>query len=574
MAPAHRASKLDPKRILLVKESNSVAKETTPTQRPSSTLKADDEYTAIPIPIPDTGFRPTLAQVPAFSPSPTTETMTSFATGSTLTHLAGSIVNRPSSLTSAQLSATGPLDLPPSPTRSVVNAASPLQRSFSSTVVGLLAVGSACLVLLIFILIRSCTRPKHRPRLTPSLPILDEEYLVDLESKESPIFGGKERLSPKIDSWITLDPAMSRPPRAAKFGVGAGVDDYTVSRSPRPQDKASYPDCMSVLPYSRTDRCTSLLEKGATSVYQAPYQHVQKAITQTIKRLSTMSSSLYPGTPLPCEVGIALGGQETPLTGDGYSVMSRSKSKNIKSKDYQIGQSYELAYDTLNVDSTSTVVCEHATTAPLLSAKGGRTRIKSSYYAPGIHSRISAIPTSMTTPGAGKKALHDKATEKPDSRQDKDRRSLTLALGLASPSINEIPLSPFTLYPDDSLSVVDQKESDEGCGATNSGHLPSSLTSDPGANLSTQLLSHSRGKSVGDTINASSLRLEGKTNASHESRIHDKPPRVPSPPPLPSLAQMAMEHHNREGFESYQSPTYSIYGLYGGERTSFGVMYR
>lgn len=395
---------------------------------------------------------------------------------------------------------------------------------------------------------------------------------MDLESKESPIFGGKERLSPKIHSCITLNPAMSWPPRAAKFGMGAGVDYYAVSRSPRPQDKASYSDCMSVLPYSRTDRCithSSLLEKRATPVYQAPYQHVQKAITQTIKRLSTMSSSLYPGTPLPCEVGIALGGQETPLTGDGYSVMARSKSKNIKSKDHQIGQSYELAYDNL----TSTVVCEHATTAPLSSAKGGRTRIKSSYYAPGIHSRISAIPTSMTTPAAGTKALHDKAMEKPDSRRDKDRQSLTRALGLASPSINEIPLSPFTLYPDDSLSVVDQKESDGGSGATNS---------DPGANLGALLLSdgshsHSRDKSVsslGDTIHASSLRLESKTNASHESRIQDKPPRVPSPPPLPSLAQMAMEHHNREGFESYRSPTYSIYGLYGDERTSFGMMYR
>lgn len=543
-------------------------------------------YAPIPAPIPDTGFRPTLAPVPDVQASETTTTSFTQSATSSKAHLP--------SLFTASFSATQPPTLLPSPTRlslsTAVNAASPLQpRSLSSTVIALLAVGSACLVLLFFIVIRSCTRQKRRPRLTPSLPILDDEYLEDLESKESPIFGGKERLSPKIDSWITLDPcfhnseystlssALSRPARAAKFGTGTNAD---VSRSPRPQEKASYSVCMSTLPYSRADHdatASSFLEKRATSTYQAPYQQVQKAITQTIKRLSTMSSSLYPGTPLHnCEVGIALGGQETPLTGDGYSVMARSRVKSLKSKDYQIGQSHALAYDAVECDSTSTVVCEQATTAPPSSAQGGRTRIKSSYYAPGIYSRISAIPTSMTTPTTSMKALRGQAMEKPEFERDKNRRSLTRALGLASPSVNEAPLSPFTIYPDDSSSVLDHKEDD---GATNLDHLPSPLTSDPGVTLGTLLLSdelHSRDKSASPLcdILTSGLRLESGKNPSHESRIHDKPPRVPSPPPLPSLAQMAMEHHNREGFENYRSPTYSIYGLYGGDRKSFGGLYK
>ena len=543
-------------------------------------------YAPIPAPIPDTGFRPTLAPVPDVQASETTTTSFTQSATSSKAHLP--------SLFTASFSATQPPTLLPSPTRlslsTAVNAASPLQpRSLSSTVIALLAVGSACLVLLFFIVIRSCTRQKRRPRLTPSLPILDDEYLEDLESKESPIFGGKERLSPKIDSWITLDPcfhnseystlssALSRPARAAKFGTGTNAD---VSRSPRPQEKASYSVCMSTLPYSRADHdatASSFLEKRATSTYQAPYQQVQKAITQTIKRLSTMSSSLYPGTPLHnCEVGIALGGQETPLTGDGYSVMARPRVKSLKSKDYQIGQSHALAYDAVECDSTSTVVCEQATTAPPSSAQGGRTRIKSSYYAPGIYSRISAIPTSMTTPTTSMKALRGQAMEKPEFERDKNRRSLTRALGLASPSVNEAPLSPFTIYPDDSSSVLDHKEDD---GATNLDHLPSPLTSDPGVTLGTLLLSdelHSRDKSASPLcdILTSGLRLESGKNPSHESRIHDKPPRVPSPPPLPSLAQMAMEHHNREGFENYRSPTYSIYGLYGGDRKSFGGLYK
>ena len=557
-----------------------------PAQRVSS-ASAKETTPPIPAPIPDTGFRPTLAQVPDVQIS---ETTSSTSTTQSAASLPSSKARLPS------LSVTQPPILLPSPTRlslsTAVNAASPLQqRSLSSTVIALLAVGSACLVLLLFIVIRSCTRPKRRPRLTPSLPILNDEYLVDLESKESPIFGGKERLSPKMDSWITLDPcyhnseystlssALSRPARVAKFGTGTSADDCIVSRSPRPQEKASYSVCMSTLPYSRADHgatVSSLLEKRPTSIYQAPYQQVQKAITQTIKRLSTMSSSLYPGTPLRnCEVGIALGGQETPLTGDGYSVMARSRVKSLKSKDYQIGV---LAYDAVDGDSTSTVVCEHATTAPLSSAQGGRTRIKSSYYAPGIHSRISAIPTSVTTPTTSMKALHDKATEKLEFQRDKDRRSLTRALGLASPSVNEGPLSPFTLYPDDSLSVMDMDHKEED-GTTNLVHLSSPITSDPGVTLGTLLLSdesHSRDKGaspLGDTL-TSGLRLESGKNPSHESRIHDKPPRVPSPPPLPSLAQMAMEHHNREGYESYRSPTYSIYGLYGGDRKSFGGLYK
>jgi hypothetical protein len=51
----------------------------------------------------------------------------------------------------------------------------------------------------------------------------------------------------------------------------------------------------------------------------------------------------------------------------------------------------------------------------------------------------------------------------------------------------------------------------------------------------------------------------------------EKPPRVPSPPLLPSLAQMALAHDNPESFANYRSPTYSIYGLYDSERKSRAV---
>jgi len=60
--------------------------------------------------------------------------------------------------------------------------------------------------------------------------------------------------------------------------------------------------------------------------------------------------------------------------------------------------------------------------------------------------------------------------------------------------------------------------------------------------------------------------VTGKSSV--KKRVEDKPPRVPSPPPIPSLAQMALQHADPEGYADYHSPTYSIYGLYDGERKS------
>ncbi|KAK2466852.1 hypothetical protein APHAL10511_001110 [Amanita phalloides] len=521
----------------------------------SSSLAQD--YTTIPVPIPDISVRTTTAQVPISSSASMTASASVVPAPSvaSVTHLP------PLPITSFSLIQSP--SLPPRPAITAVNSASPFQRPVSSTTIALLAIGSACLVLFILILVRTCTRPKRHPRLMPSLPILDKQYLIDdLESKDSPIFGGKERLSPKIDSiqgWVNLnctsqESILSRPARAAKFGTNFflnGCDGYgDYSRSPRPQEKTSYSDT-NTLSYSRAD-CNKVSSQNG--IYQPPYQQVQNAITQTMKRLSAVSLSLYPSTPRPTgEVGIALSGQETPLTGDGYSVMARSRSKSLKAKECQVKQFFGLAYDTADVDFPNTVECHRVTAAPESLAQGGRTRIKSSYYIPGISLRVSTVPTSVTTSAD---ATKDRAAQKSDARRERDTRSLTRALGLASPSGYEMP------SPDDPLSD-----------AENSRTHPSPLISDPGANLGTLLLSESASP-PDDTLSVPSLRFEGGKTKSHESRIQDKPPRVPSPPPLPSLAQMAMEHHDREAFENYKSPTYSIYGLYGEERRSFGALYR
>jgi hypothetical protein len=70
------------------------------------------------------------------------------------------------------------------------------------------------------------------------------------------------------------------------------------------------------------------------------------------------------------------------------------------------------------------------------------------------------------------------------------------------------------------------------------------------------------------TLKSAGDLLAEKGSHTLSKRGNDKPPRVPSPPPLPSLTQMGLAHANPEGFVNYRSPTYSIYGLYEADRKS------
>jgi hypothetical protein len=93
--------------------------------------------------------------------------------------------------------------------------------------------------------------------------------------------------------------------------------------------------------------------------------------------------------------------------------------------------------------------------------------------------------------------------------------------------------------------------------------LPASPTVDATAALGNLMLMDfgGAGESMVNLASASSAALAAKKTV---SRSDDKPPRVPSPPPLPSLAQMGLEHTDPEAYANYRSPTYSIYGLYEG----------
>lgn len=216
---------------------------------------------------------------------------------------------------------------------------------------------------------------------------------------------------------------------------------------------------------------------------------------------------------------------------------------------------------------------------PIAPAMPGRSRIKSSYYA---YPRISTMPSSQSTKLNVRDENATSVHHKSESPADGDSKGLASALGFGSPA-TVYPLSPQpTLYPDDSLSVVEAKRRRRsihkkpapsnrtsrvfGRGAED-GPTPASPTVDATAALGSLMLLDfgGAGESAANLASASSATLAPKKTV---SRSDDKPPRVPSPPPLPSLAQMALEHGNPEAYAEYRSPTYSIYGLYEADRKS------
>ncbi|KAI0374884.1 hypothetical protein BV20DRAFT_986829 [Pilatotrama ljubarskyi] len=193
---------------------------------------------------------------------------------------------------------------------------------------------------------------------------------------------------------------------------------------------------------------------------------------------------------------------------------------------------------------------------------------------------------------------------KSDGGRERDTRALTSAMGLASPGPDSsglpMPVSPQpTLYPDDSITLAGDRQRprpedrehqrEKGTtGRSGTHHRVQSEAMSPGmeasarlGNLmlaeftsmaslpSTRTVANAPGTTAGSSAKSRGVpRKTVNARAEGQGRTDDKPPRVPSPPPLPSLAQMAMAHANAQEYADYRSPTYSIYGLYEAERKS------
>ncbi len=430
----------------------------------------------------------------------------------------------------------------------------------------LLATGGVFFVGSVLILMKLCLRPRRRSHPTPSLPILQDVFPQRKMGDESPLFGGKERLS-------------SQP------GNNAVPWTWTQYQSdiPKPVPVASIPksDTMNQAPkrYSRlVDEPQNLFHPGEPTMHgalakpgtnnQSSDGHPNKALS----RLSTLSGVVYPASVYEStgqeNIGIAVSSGQGNLEFGGSAAREHRKRASArqsmrimeKRRSTVYGSPEGLAYTM----SPSMSPGDDGRDDSDGSSRQGRARVKAPYVA-GSYLRGSgpkgpdrSLPevNPFGDPGNGTYTL----PPTPSSKETKLKGGAVLVSSIvpaASPG--------FSLYPDDSLSVTEGRNwvmpkpvkgqeyaqdtggEDEEDGMTVADGELSGANTSPGVAARRLSATNSRAQE----------RELGKLR-----RTDDQPPRVPSPPVLPSLAQMAMAHTNGQDYGEYRSPTYSLYGLY------------
>ncbi|KAF8911000.1 hypothetical protein CPB84DRAFT_1763098 [Gymnopilus junonius] len=232
-----------------------------------------------------------------------------------------------------------------------------------------------------------------------------------------------------------------------------------------------------------------------------------------------------------------------------------------------------LAYDTDMVSPGPTEYVQPMETPVIENPFEGRARVRSGYFAAGAYPRISTLPSAsysiatatrinVAQRGSFTKDKYPSAHH-PSTKRFRDTQALTYALGLASPKTDYGASSPQpTLYPDDSMSVAEIKHGKK----RNMEVVPDVPVIRPmqqgGTGADTFMTMDFGVSQMSLTGLAPDMASEAREPAQPDRHTSSKPPRVPSPPPLPSLAQMALAQHNPEAYASYRSPTYSLYGLY------------
>jgi hypothetical protein len=363
---------------------------------------------------------------------------------------------------------------------------------------------------------------------------------------ESPLFGGKERLSSQSGNnavpwtWTQYQSDMLKPVPAA-----------TIPKS----DATNQPP----MRYSRlVDEPQNLFHPGEPTMHAVLAKpsstnpvsdgHPNKALS----RLSTLSGLVYPASvyePTGQEnIGIAVSSGQGDLEFGGSAVREHRKRASARQSMRSIdkrrttiyGSPEGLAYTMSPSMSPGGDGRDDADG----SSRQGRARVKAPYVA-GSYVRGSAPrapdrseENPFVDPGDGAYTL----PPMPGSSAGKE----ALLVGSASPG--------FSLYPDDSLSVTEDRN-----------WAVPKLVKGPEYSQDSQG-SGGDGEDISDEIPGMAARrlsvMNGRAREQPLKRTDDRPPRVPSPPVLPSLAQMAMAHANGQDYGEYRSPTYSLYGLY------------
>ncbi|KAK7693477.1 hypothetical protein QCA50_003045 [Cerrena zonata] len=475
----------------------------------------------------------------------------------------------------------------PSSTSPILNAASapdhsPSSKHPSTVVIIVLSIVAA---FILFGLIAACwvyTRPKKRTTPTPSLPILQDEYMDEKVSvDEESLFGGKERVSaqpgtgPVLYNWTPYPHTSVIQPKTTDT-----AKRMSTRQSLHPDDKSSYPF---------KGQGTVASPSPASS---PPLQQLHSAVSRAVNRVSALSASIYPVSPQPSHgysgIGLAIGGDNSPLTADGTSMLQRNPSKasaRRQSRTPKAARQSIAGFDMLTgpINDTDYFIPTRpppATSIPA-SSSGGRARVQ------GPYTSTTSMRTSASVGGlaSSRFSMSDRggnpfessqyvlpplpSASKTSESRERDTRALTSALGLETPPLPVSP--PTTLYPDDSITLAGDRRRSRAFSHSRMRSQGQALspTVDATARLGNLMLETFQSSlSLNPSSQPPTGGLPPRPKPAIKKRADDKPPRVPSPPPMPSLAQMAMEHANPGDFADYRSPTYSIYGFYESDRKS------
>ncbi|KAK7054781.1 hypothetical protein VNI00_003244 [Paramarasmius palmivorus] len=430
------------------------------------------DFTNFPPPIPDSGSRnepysrttlqpytsflatrPLLSSSSHSVTSPTTLTITS---------------SYSSSIPSTSFSSVTPSSSsdPSSSQRQTTNASS---RRVPVPIIVAVSVGLAVFIGGAILLLRACSRPRRRDRPKPSLPILDDPFAdgESYKSKDSPLFGGKERFSSQtaqigaLPPWTQYPQVAVIPPTQSPMSVVPDVYPSTVMHynttqgllAPRPPPSQSVPTL------------------GLGPSFMSGSSSHQATIGNSTNRLSTgtRSISVYPSSPplAACDAAAnteGVGGPIPPPSDNSrrtpHAFSERTDDARSPSNTTHLSVS-RGAYDGADVASPQFVAQgfdgDEVPLSPMPS--GGRSRIKSS-YTPGSYPRMSSVPSMLNSmnkrPNGDDTMTFDLRKLPPIHKPTEKSNMASSCLEMTSPSIPDSALhSPQpTLYPDDSLSVV------------------------------------------------------------------------------------------------------------------------
>jgi len=580
----------------------------TPLRTHMTVSTADTSGTTLPSLLPATG---TTLILPPSSMSSTVQ----YPTTNTIVQLTD--IGLTSTTSSYDLEGSTTYDPPPSspPSIQTISNKPSVQLHLPVSAIAVVS-ATGFFVVMIFLLWLFWLRTPRRRRIPiPSLPKLENSDIEEKHSNtESPLFGPKERFSQRTElhpqwSWVTYP--QNKSTCEAKTQEADNHNLRTGSTSvPRLPDVAITSHRKSSSIYTTSGHFQSLSAPVGSPQLGAGHpslQQVQAAINRATNCMSAMSFTC--ASKYPDENSRDF---NTTFTADGHNVMKRRSRTLRKSRSNSIYEDRHrasrlqtgLAYDGADVTSPIPAIEFEALDSPnsdngySMANAERRTRIQTPYYTPGSYPRISsAMPATYGV--ATRVKLGDGTSIrdftyskfKTETQRAKETQALTHALGLSSPPVRgSIPSPQPTLGPDDSLSVVELKRSLKRRSKRESTYLGADSRSHQdtdgrrqhhattsarsvvavasGSLMSAEDIKAQSSKLINNTAGTGLTFVNNKTMKSApaplkmESRAGDKPPRVPSPPPLPSLAQMALEQHNPVAYAEYRSPTYSIYNLY------------